>query len=221
LSKILKSYFLCLRTKIPEFNLTVYENVMYEKIFNPKFKGVLHTTYDEMIHAAIRTRGEFPKRIIKDHFMVVMCSMEVERNHKFFEVLDRKTQQMINSGIIEHNRAYFDKFYDPKYYMKPERYTKEYLTKGYRHINPKAPKVLTMEHLSSGFVIWLISFAIAFAAFVTEWFASKCKIKKSPRKQKIQNFTKKQKIIKVQSVNQNEAIDLSTFEQIAGDNFHN
>jgi hypothetical protein len=126
--------------------------------------------YRDMYSFVYRTNGEILNRLMKEPFMTEMCSMEVERNNKFYGILNRKVQQFIDGGIIDHNMVEFEKWYDPKYYQRPLLYTKEYLENGHRHFNPHAPKVLTMDQLEAGFVICLIPLMVSVIIFVGEWF---------------------------------------------------
>lgn len=73
---------------------------------------------------------------------------------RFISIIDRKLQQLINGGFIE--------YYDTEY--------KEQInSKRYEHMQVSGPKVLTMEHLRAGFIVWLVSVTFAISAFIFEW----------------------------------------------------
>lgn len=70
------------------------------------------------------------------------------------EVFDEKILQLFQGGIVD----YFDR--DNKENCE---------TKRYKHLNYDEPKVLTMEQLYAGFVVWLVTVFLAIIAFIGEW----------------------------------------------------
>ena len=80
--------------------------------------------------------------------------MQFPRNHRLFEIFDKKLQQLFEGGIIYY---YLDEVLK---YLNPKRY---------EHLYRDKPKVLTIKHLEAGFVIWIISVSTALAAFMFEW----------------------------------------------------
>lgn len=75
------------------------------------------------------------------------------RHHHFFGVLDLKTQQLIEGGIVP--------FY--KDVLPVEGWNR------YKHLFIEKPKVLNMRMLEPGFVIWTSSLSFALVAFMFEW----------------------------------------------------
>lgn len=106
---------------------------------------------------------------MKDSFLTVSCGFLTGRNHKFFDILDIKTQQLQSAGIIDNFIRNIIEMVNPKGYKKPDAYTKEYLRDVFPKSFPRGPKVLKMETLEAGFVVWLVSLTLAVTAFILEW----------------------------------------------------
>lgn len=75
-------------------------------------------------------------------------------NHAFFNAFNRKIEQLVTAGIINHWTEVFEALVDPKdlIRLKPENYQK-----------------MSLKHLEAGFVVWLLSLLFPIAAFIIEW----------------------------------------------------
>lgn len=107
-------------------------------------------------------------RIIKESFITFSCGLETPRNHMLFNIFDLKMQQLLAAGIIQLLMKKHERL-DPESFKKPQLLTKEYLRDVYPKLYPKGPKVLTMEHLEAGFVVWMASLLLASITFMLEW----------------------------------------------------
>lgn len=130
-----------------------------ETIFDSKFKNVLHVESQNLYIFNLISNGKLLSRILKETFYLEMSGMAMNgmqpRNHKFFETIDTKIQQLLASGHIGLFTTYWNLQLKPKFYEK---------------YNPnEGPTKLTMEHLRAGFVVWIISLWFAVVAFVVEW----------------------------------------------------
>lgn len=129
-------------------------NIIFYAIHDPEFKGVIHVPSSKLHTYASLSTGMILSRLLSERFYLGMSGMIFPRNHRFFEMFDKKFQQLVTAGIIDHmNKPYFE--YTSWNY--------------YKHKYPVGPKVLTMEHLEAGFKVWLVSLSFAFGAFFIEW----------------------------------------------------
>lgn len=83
-----------------------------------------------------------------------MCGMQFPRNHRLYDIIDRKTRQLFTGGITN--------FY-------AEEFFKVLNADRYEHLYREGPKVLTMKHLEAGFVTWLVTICFATFVFFCEW----------------------------------------------------
>lgn len=74
---------------------------------------------------------------------------------RLLSVIDRKLQQLFVGGLIEHYDSEYKEKINPKRFLHLQ--------------DPTGPKVLTLEHLRAGFVVWLVSIVFALAVFSFEW----------------------------------------------------
>lgn len=157
------------RANIADYDKKKYNDVMYDRIYDPTFTGgvQLHTRYIYSI--AFQSNGEIVKRLLREPFITEFCGMEFPRNHKLFYVLDHKIHQLFESGITEYLASYGKKRLDPNVYKKPKSLTREYLYNTYEKLFPEGAQILTMDHLEAGFVIWIACVSLAIAAFIFEW----------------------------------------------------
>lgn len=109
---------------------------------------------------AQESRGKILERVLKERFCLDVSGIRFPMNHKLFEVFDTKIQQLLANGLVEHFVSESYEALNPKYEL--------YLR--HKTLNePENPKVLTLEHLEAGFVIWLLSICFAVFAFAVEW----------------------------------------------------
>lgn len=127
-------------------------------IYDPKFKGGIHVWTNSLYNDIPNSNGSLIKRLLRDRLFHQNGGIELPRNHKLFNIVDRKLQQLYVGGIINH--------YD-------EKYARGMDPKVYEHLNHQGAQVLTLKHLEAGFVIWLVSLTFAFVAFLGEWIKKK------------------------------------------------
>jgi hypothetical protein len=100
------------------------------------------------------SNGLFLTRLTKQRMALDASGMVFPKNHKLFEIFDRKIQQLLSGGIINH---YTEEWFQ---YLNPKRYA---------HLKSQDPEVLKMSDLEAGFMVWLITILIATLAFLFEW----------------------------------------------------
>lgn len=150
--------------------------VVTENIFDSSFKEGVQISSDQIAVYSQLTNGEILKRLLMESFLTEHCGLIFPRNHKFYEVIDLKLQQLHSTGILRYHMDYngiplsSKKYLNPGYFRKPKLLTREYLEDIYPKSFPDGPKVFSLqEHLEAGFVIWLVSIAIACVVFILEW----------------------------------------------------
>jgi hypothetical protein len=139
------------------------------EVYYPSSKIGVHVPARFALTALKQSRGELQKRILKEVFREMFCGMGFSRNHKHFEEFNRRIVQLIEAGIIGHFRDEFKKYFDSKFYEKPQLIHNKYLETTWRKSFVDEPQILTMKDLKAGFVIWLYSLCLPIIAFVIEW----------------------------------------------------
>lgn len=101
------------------------------------------------------TEGLVLKRVLyKDRLDLAMIGMIFPRNHRLYEIFDRKFQQMFVGGLVDRYVSVYTRGLDAKMYA---------------HLYEPVPQMLTLEHLEAGFVVWLVSLSLGIFAFGCEW----------------------------------------------------
>lgn len=126
------------------------------KLNDSEFKGAVQVLHDVVHLQAMNTNGSFLKRILKERFITEMHVWYFPSfSAKLLNIINRKLQQLFVGGLIEYYNAEYKELIN---------------IKRYKHLQDSTgPKVLTMEHLSAGFIVWLVSVVLAIIIFVTEW----------------------------------------------------
>lgn len=88
---------------------------------------------------------------------MVMSSLIFPSNHELLESFDDQLQHLTSGGLIDYFTSFYNEFLDPK---------------RYEHLYPIEPKVLSLELLEAGFVIWLVSISISVVVFILELITS-------------------------------------------------
>lgn len=134
------------------------QNLRENDLFNSSFNAAIHI-HDELLWQTSRnTRGRILQRLLPDRLVLAMMGMQFPRNHKLFEVFDKKLQQLFVSGLIDFEAK------ECLFWLKPDSYRK------HRHeFENDDPKVLTFDDLEAGFVIWATSILISIFVFLIEW----------------------------------------------------
>jgi hypothetical protein len=129
-----------------------------ESLFDPAFKGAIHVAGDLLWQTSKNTECRLLKHVIKERFVLAMMGIQFPRNHKFFEIFNRKLQEMATAGLIEHSASSYLSWLKPNCYKK------------YRlKFENDDPKVLSLKDLEAGFVIWLSFICLSVFVFVLEW----------------------------------------------------
>lgn len=126
----------------------------YESLYTPGSKtGVFY--HEDMYVLAIRIhlqRQEPPKQLSQP-YMLEVRALFFPPHHPFYEVIDKKLQQLIEGGLIGHYRRQFFESRDIEYGVRTK--IDEF-------------KVLTLEELEAGFAVSLIPLAVCFSVFCIE-----------------------------------------------------
>lgn len=139
-------------TRVEE-NPRLFEQILFENIYNSHFKGVIHLPSSDLARLVFESRGKLLPRIIKYNLEKIVKGLAFPRNHRFFEVFNKRVKQMIAGGIVDQLS---DEFKDLT--------GKKKITS-----NLEAAEPMTLEHLQAGFVVWLISLIFPIAVFIIEW----------------------------------------------------
>lgn len=126
----------------------------FHDLFDPSFEGGLQIGYDQLMYHVKKSNGSILQRVLKEDLFINMLGLRFDMFHVFFEIFERKVEQLITGGIIN-------------YYIK--QVTEDMNPKRYEHLYVNESKVLTMKHLEAGFVIWLFALSFAVMMFTIEW----------------------------------------------------
>lgn len=143
------------RAQIIEINLLEELELLLvaKKIYHLTFKGCVHVPAEVLSLHVIISKGKLLKRVLKQRVGFEMRGLGFSRNDKFFEIFDRKFQQLFTAGLIDQSADFWFTFMNPK---------------RYEHFYVHEPEVLTMKDLEAGFVIWLISIFLTLIVFLLE-----------------------------------------------------
>jgi hypothetical protein len=124
--------------------------------------------------------GEIFDRVLKDEpFDERQLGFSFPLNHKFYKTFNGVIRSLNEAGVIKHLVAKYYESLNPKFYEKPIQLVdkngrktihKKYLETTYHktHFADKEPKVLTLEDLEFGFVIWLGSLVLPLIVYFLE-----------------------------------------------------
>lgn len=130
-----------------------YDNVSGD-LYEASFKGAVYIKGDYLDIFKRGTNGKILSRMLEKTIGVELSGMVFPRNHKLFEVLDDKLQQLFEGGVTEFIRSI-------------EKTGKQ--QNDYAYFRSPGPQILTMKHLEAGFAVWLVSISFAMFAFICEW----------------------------------------------------
>lgn len=94
------------------------------------------------------------QRVLKEDLFTEMNALSFQQNHVFYEIFNRKLQQLIDAGITNYH---IDNEFES---LNPKQY---------EHLYVNEPKILTLFDLEAGFEVWLVTLAFAIAVFMFEW----------------------------------------------------
>lgn len=141
------------RAKIVETSNWDLYAIIHKKIYDPKFKGTVQLHSEFLYYHVGISKGKLLDRILKQRLYLMMSGLLFPVNHKLFESFDKKLQQLMTGGIIDHYREFYQEYSSPKRYA---------------HLYPVKPKVLSLQVLEAGFVVWLVSLLSSLLVFILE-----------------------------------------------------
>lgn len=141
------------RAKIVETSSWDIYAIIHKKIYDPNFKGTVQVHSEFLYFHVGVSKGKLLHRILKERLYLMMSGMMFPINHKLFESFDKKLQQLMTGGIIDHYREYYHEYSSPK---------------RYDYLYPVKPKVLSLQLLEAGFVVWLVSLLLSVIVFILE-----------------------------------------------------
>lgn len=154
------NYFFCRATRAVDGT----PNLMYllsRGILDHNLGGVFALTSNRLDLAYFWTKGKIMERLLPESLLTEMTSMAFPPFHRFYDILNLKIQQLFVCGIVQRetqwNKFGFNKLMDLSFDLE-------------------GPKVLTMQDMQSGFLVWLVSVSFAFVAFLLEWIAKACEM---------------------------------------------
>lgn len=130
----------------------------HEILTDSKFRGAAVIFPDNVYRLLKASEGVLFERFLDDRFIQNSYGVQFAKNHKLFNIFDAKMQQLFESGLVNVFAEPWFKYLNPKHPWY----------KHLRNLN-EGPKVLTLEHLQAGFIVWLCSLSFAFAAFGFEF----------------------------------------------------
>lgn len=138
-------------------NVVANENAesMLPLLNNATFKGGITMSENKLFYYVMWSHGKILERLLPERLFLEMSSMGFPRNHQFFEVFNKKLEQMMSGGLIDHYTSGY------KDYLNPKKYA---------HLNESSPAVMKLNRRESCFVFWFVSTSFALFGFTLEWF---------------------------------------------------
>lgn len=130
-----------------------FELVLFKEIFNHSCPIAFHFYSFDLDYFIKESKGKLLPRIIKESSPTTAKFIVFPRNHRFFQSFDKKIQQIVAAGIINHLGNDYKESINPKHYS---------------HLTLEEVEPLSMEHLKAGFVVWLIALIFPIVAFIFE-----------------------------------------------------
>lgn len=124
-------------------------------LYNDDARHGIVLPFEVFKYVASKSNGKLLERRLPEGLTTEMFGMAFERNHMLFDTFDKKFKQLFTHGLINH----FLKKHDES--ARPETYANSTESAG--------PKVLTMEHLKGGFIVFLVPLAASAVVFALEW----------------------------------------------------
>lgn len=100
------------------------------------------------------TQGQILKRLLDERVKLDTHGIIMGRHAKFYEIFNRKIQQMFDSGIVSYHVT---------------RYSSNLNYNKFKHLYERDPKKLTMKELEAGFVVWIFAVLLTVIVFTCEW----------------------------------------------------
>lgn len=124
------------------------------RIFNHSFRGVYELNFETFILSFISSQGKILSRLLPESLSMEITCMIFPKFHRFFDIFDQKIQQLIIGGFVNSTRDFHKT-------ASHKKYTQSFAELG-------GPQILTMEHLETGFVVWLVSISFSIITFSLE-----------------------------------------------------
>ena len=138
---------------------------IYKMTLNPKFKGGICTSLDEVLYLNTLHHKNFTYRVLPEYMYDFQIVLYLQKNSPYLRAFNRKIFWLKDGGIIN---------YIVSQYLNPMYLNEQQLSRG--------PKKLTIQKLSGGFQVWLIGCGISLIAFVGEKFHGLFFVKKKVEK---------------------------------------
>lgn len=123
-------------------------------IFDHNFKGVFYLSLPNLKKYLKWSKNKLMERIMEHKVSGSTKKLVFPRHHRFFDAFNRKIDQLVTAGIVEHLAKSFEHEIIPKslFKIKRENY-----------------QAMSLAHLEAGFVVWLVSLLFPTTAFIIEW----------------------------------------------------
>lgn len=97
--------------------------------------------------------GKMSGAELQEEFLTIQIGLALPNNHFMYELLEESIRLLMPSGVLRHDRDF---------------YKSSVCYKTINEIFIKRPKILSINDLEFGFVIWLVACGFSITAFVIE-----------------------------------------------------
>lgn len=129
-----------------------YEETLIDLVSTVGDKIAIEIPHEHFMIHVDESRGLLLKRVLNDRVLLDMKALVIKQHNKYFDLIDKKLQQLFESGIF----ATFFRFFDVK--LDPKRFEEL-----------KTHKALSFDELEAGFVICFVPLFFCIAVFCFEW----------------------------------------------------
>jgi hypothetical protein len=144
---------------VSEFETILLNGSIHDHLFERAFYLMPH----HLSGFIKSSKGKLLERIMTYNYFGTLKAFNFPRNHRFYEVFDRKIQQIVTAGIIDHFADDFKNLFNKKQFS---------------HLHLEVVEPMNTEHLKAAFAVWLVSLCFPAAAFIAEWILKFLKVLK-------------------------------------------
>lgn len=142
-----------LENELSDFQVAVLNNSIHDYTFT----GVFHLLSNFLDDYIEESDGNILERVIKDDNLGISNSFVLPPNHRFYAIFSKTLEKLMPTGIINH---YSNENND---LLSKKRFESDYL---------EFVKPMSMDHLESGFIVWMITLCLPIVAYIFECIAS-------------------------------------------------
>jgi hypothetical protein len=142
-----------IENELSDFQVAVLNNSIHDYTFT----GVFHLLSNFLDDYIEESDGNILERMIRTDDLGISNSFVLPPNHRFYAAFSQSLEQLMPTGIINHYSN------ENKDLLNKKRFESDYL---------EFVKPMSMDHLESGFIVWLLTLGLPIVAYIFELVAT-------------------------------------------------